>query len=283
MEPDRWRDRPIPPPLHAAIGRGWRGVAVADAAPGDPVRLVCAVPGARIASLAPRGLAVGLPTPSRAGRPGGPRRVALALSGDPAMVTMVDLGFADARALVARLGADGALGLVWVRAEDGVPVRTDVVGLSAALADRLRTEAAREGEWCAADPAPEGFSADEWVRVCASTEGACLARGDGGDGDVVVVAHTPPPLGAEEPPAELRPPDIELTFAGGPPIPEAASSIRLHLDRPGQRALAARLCRQAEVRILMVDRAGRWLAQVDLALGTDTRELIAAALRSRAA
>lgn len=63
-------------------------------------------------------------------------------------------------------------------------------------------------------------------------------------------------------------------------LPEAASSIRLRLDGPRQRVLAARLCQQDAVRILLVDRAGRWLAQVDLALGEDTRELIAAALRA---
>ena len=78
------------------------------------------------------------------------------------------------------------------------------------------------------------------------------------------------------------PPDIELSFPDGPPVPEAAASIRLCLDGDDQRRLAARLCHQDQVPILLVDRAGNWLAQISLELGWDTRVLISEALRGPA-
>ena len=65
-------------------------------------------------------------------------------------------------------------------------------------------------------------------------------------------------------------------------MPEAEARIRLRLDDEHQRRLAARLCHQGEVPILLVNRAGGWLAQVSLELGWDSRVLICEALRARA-
>jgi hypothetical protein len=94
---------------------------------------------------------------------------------------------------------------------------------------------------------------------------------------VVVVAPVGPyvlePLGR---------PDIELAFPSGPPVPEAGPAIRLRLDDPGQRALAEVLRRQGAVAILLVDDAGQWLAQVDLALGAESRRLVEDAVRAAA-
>lgn len=282
MDCHRWCERPITPALRAAIGRGWRGVSVADARVGGPVWLVCAVPAARVDALAARGLAIGLPAASVPGRPRGPRRIALALIEDPSMGVTLDLGFADSRALVARIGAEGALGVVWVRAEDARPARVDMVRLPAESADRLRTEAAREGEWRTGDPTPEGFSPGAWRREAALPVPARLVRGGAEAAPVVVVARSPSGPGDEPDPAPAGPADIELSFANGPPVPEAAASIRLRLVGDEQRRLAARLCHQDEVPILLVDRAGNWLAQISLELGWDTRVLIAEALRARA-
>jgi hypothetical protein len=43
--------------------------------------------------------------------------------------------------------------LVWARAEDAAPVHADMVAIGPATAERLRTEAARLGEWRVEDPA----------------------------------------------------------------------------------------------------------------------------------
>jgi hypothetical protein len=56
----------------------------------------------------------------------------------------------------------------------------------------------------------------------------------------------------------------------------------LSLDEDEQRRLAARLCHQGEVPILLVDRAGNWLAQIGLELAWETRVLISEALGTRA-
>ncbi len=281
MDCHRWCERPITPALRAAIGRGWRGVTVADAPAGGPVWLVCAVPAARIDALAARGVALGLPAASAPGRPRGPRRIALALIEDPSMAVTLDLGFAGSRALVARIGAERMLGVSWVRAEDARPARVDLVRLPARSSDRLRTEAAREGEWRTGDPTPEGFSPGAWAREAALPVAARLARGGAEAAPVVVVARSPAGLADDPDPALAGPADIELSFAGGPPVPEAAASIRLRLEGDEQRRLAARLCHQDEVPILLVNRAGTWLAQISLELGWDTRTLIADALRGR--
>ena len=66
-------------------------------------------------------------------------------------------------------------------------------------------------------------------------------------------------------------------------MPEAAARIALRLEDDEQRRLAARLCHQDEVSILLVDRAGNWLAQISLELAWDTRVLISGCGRGRAA
>lgn len=281
MDCHRWCERHVTPALRAAIARGWSGLTVAEGRPAGRVWLVCAAPAARIDALARGGVAVGLPVPSGAGRPRGSRRVAFALIEDPATLVSVDLGFAASRALISRVGRDGVMGVAWVRAQDARPARADLIRLPASCAERLRAEAAREGEWRTADPTPEGFSAGAWAREAARPVPARLARGDAEAAPVVVVARVPagPGEGARERPA---PADIELAFAGGPPLPEADARIRLRLDDDHQRRLAARLCHQDEVPILLVDRAGGWLAQIGLELAWDTRLLISEALRARA-
>jgi hypothetical protein len=244
--------------------------------------LVCAVSGARLGALAERGVALGLPTRSEAGRRPRARRVAFTLIEDPALAVTLDLAFAGARALIARLGDGGVLGVAWVRAEDAHPLRVDLVRLPVASADDLRRAAARAGEWCIADPIPEGFSRGAWAREAARPVAARLARGGAAAAPVVVVARAPAGPGAVPDPSPAGTADIELAFPGGPPIPEAAASIRLSLDEDEQRRLAARLCHQGEVPILLVDRAGNWLAQIGLELAWETRVLISEALGTRA-
>jgi hypothetical protein len=269
------RERLVPPDLGAAVRRGWRGLAVVPDEAGARVRLACAVPASEIESLAARGLAIGMPGEVPVDRRRGARRVVLALVGDPSVALSLDLGFADARSLLARVGRDGAIDLVWVGAEDGRPRRRDVVGLSRPTAERLRREAALQGEWRTTDPAPEGFGTREWRAEAARPAAARLACGARTGAPVVVVAPVGPwvlePLGR---------PDIELAFPAGPPVPEAGHTIRLRLDDPAQRALAGRLRRQESVAILLVDEAGHWIAQVDLALGDDSRRLVDDAVRA---
>ncbi len=237
---------------------------------------MCAVPAERVEALAEGGLAVGLP-PSR--EPGLPahRRVTLALAGDPAVALTLDLAFADARGVAERLGRDGRLRLVWARAEDASPARVDLVLLGPAIAERLRAEAAHQGEWSIADPHPEGFSRHRWWRE--SMRSACprLARGDLAGAPVVVVAPARAPAAAH-PPAR---PALELAFPSGPPLPEAPAGIGLPLEGEEQRCLATALARQERVAILLLDAGGAWLAQVELELGEESRALIADAARPR--
>jgi len=267
---------PVPGPVRAAIARGWRGLTVSRADPGVPVTLVCALEGARIAALADHGLAVGLP--GRSAGPGAGTRVALALAGDRGIAMTLDLGFADARAVASRIGADGAVLLMWARAEDARPVRADLVALGPETADRLRAQAARLGEWRVDDPRPEGFSAARWRRESLRPPPARLVRGDLPGAPVAVLAPVPAP-GAPCP--DEGPFDLELGFPLGPPVPEAGSAIRLGFAEPGQRELAAGLAAQDRAAILVVDGRGGWLAQVELRLGADGRALIADAARGR--
>ncbi|MGD9573302.1 MAG: hypothetical protein AB7V62_15570 [Thermoleophilia bacterium] len=267
----------MPPALRAAIRRGWSGLAVIGDAPGRRVRLACVVPSGRVEALAAAGLAIGLPASSPAGGIGGPRRVMLALVGDPSLAITLDLGFADARSLLGHIGADREVDLLWVEDVTGRPLRMDVVGLSAGTSERLRVEAALQGEWRTHDPAPSGFSAREWAREARAGGPPRLARGGRRGAAVVVVA----PAGG---PADPRPgrPDIELAFPAGPPVPEAGDAIRLWLDDPAQRSLARDLRGQRSVAILLIDDRGRWLAQIELELGHGSRGLIADAVRSSA-
>lgn len=266
------------PALRDAIRRGWRGLAIAGDRPGLRLRLACVVCPADVEELAGAGLAVGLPaTPAAAGT-GGPRRVVLALVGDPSVALTLDLGFADARALIGRLGADAALELVWADAGTARPLRMDVVGLSLPTADRLRTEAALQGEWRTHDPAPHGFSALEWAHESAWGGPARLARGGRRGARVVVVA----PVGAAPPSPAGGRPDLELGFPAGPPVPEGSDGIRLWFHDARQRALARALHDQESVAILLVDGDGRRLAQLDLGLSDDSRVLIADAVRASA-
>jgi hypothetical protein len=55
---------------------------------------------------------------------------------------------------------------------------------------------------------------------------------------------------------------------------EAAPSIRMAFDGPGQRNLAAALSDQATAAILVVDGRGGWPARVELRLGDESRRLI---------
>lgn len=270
--------RLLPPALRDAVGRGWRGLAVVGDRPGQRLRLACVVPRARLGELAAAGLAVGMPSDPPSATPGGQRRVVLALVGDPAVAMTLDLGFADARSLVGRLGADAALDLVWGDAATGRPLRMDVVGLSPAAADRLRAEAALQGEWRTHDPVPSGFSAREWAHEAGCGGPARLARGHRRGAEVVVVAT----VGYGMTPRGPGRPDLELAFPAGPPVPEAPGGIRLWFGDDRQRALARALRGQEAVAILLVDRRGRWLAQLDLGLGDDCRALIADAVRASA-
>ncbi len=269
------RERLVPPDLGAAVRRGWRGLTVVPDGGGGRVRLACAVPAAEIEPLADRGLAIGMPGDVGPDRRTGPRRVVMALVGDPSVSMSLDLGFADARVLLGLVGTEGAIDLVWVGAEDGRPRRRDVVAVSRPTAERLRREAAVQGEWRTTDPAPDGFGTREWRAEAARPAAARLACGVRGGAPVVVVAPVGPyvlePLGR---------PDLELAFPAGPPVPEAGRTIRLRFDDPGQRALADRLRDQDSVAILLVDEAGRWIAQVDLALGADSRRLVEDAVRA---
>lgn len=267
----------VPEGLRSAIAGGWRGITVSCAPATGPATLVCAAPAARIDALAEQGLAVGLPTPRPCGHPSHPR-VTLAPAGDPQTALTLDLGFADARALAARLGRDGRLRLVWARAEDGAPVRADLVLLGAAIVDRLLADAAHFGEWSVADPLPPGFSRLRWWRESMRSPRPRLARGDLVGAPVVIVA---PARAREAGSAGPQPADLDLAFPSGPPLPEAPARIRLCFDGEEQARLAVELARQGSVAILLLDVGGGWLAQVELALDEASRELIADAARRR--
>jgi hypothetical protein len=132
-------DPPIPAALREAVRDGWRGLSVGELAAGGPVALVCAADAARLPALAERGLWIGLPLAP----PGdGPRCVVIAVGGAPDMTLTLDLASAGVREVVGQIGAFEALDVVWVRGEDAVPVRTDLVLLSDETAERLRAEAA---------------------------------------------------------------------------------------------------------------------------------------------
>lgn len=261
----------VPHGVRSAIAQGWRGITVTCAPAAGPVTLVCAAPGACIEALAEQGVAVGLPAPSPGGRPSHPR-VTFALVGDPETAMTLDLAFSDARALASRLARDAGLRLVWARAEDGAPVRADLVLLGPAIVDRLLVDAAHHGEWSIADPVPPGFSRLRWWRESMRSPRPRLARGDLMGAPVVVVA---PARAADGPAAEPPPADLELAFPSGPPLPQAPAGIRLRFDGAEQAALAAELARQESVAILLLDVGGAWIAQVELALGEASRGLIA--------
>jgi hypothetical protein len=266
----------VPEALRAAIARGWRGLTLTCMPSRGPVTLVAAVPEARIAALAEGGLMVGLPGRHPCGHPAG-RRIRLGLAADPETALTLDLAFADARTLAERLGRDGALRLLWTRAEDGGAARADLVTLGPVIADRLREDAAHHGEWTVADPHPAGFSRLRWWRESMRASRPRLARGDLAGAEVVIVA----PARGDAPDGPPAGADLELAFPSGPPLPEAPAAIGLRFDDDEQRGLAAALAGQERVAILLLDTGGAWLAQVELELGPPSRELIGEAARRR--
>lgn len=264
--------------LRAAIAAGWRGLTLAAAPPGRVLTAVCAVPADRVEALAGAGLAVGLPPRRPCGHPAH-SRVTLALAGDPSVALTLDLGFAEARTVAGRLGRDGRLRLLWARAEDGRAARADLVVLGPEIRDRLGGDAAHHGEWRVADPRPAGFSRLRWWRESMRAPRPRLARGDLPQAPVVVVA--PARVPRAEAAAAVGPPDLELAFPEGPPLPLAPGAIAIRLAGDEQRRLGAALARQERVAVLLVDAGGAWLAQVELALGPAVRAVIAAAARTR--
>ncbi len=198
----------------------------------------------------------------------------LALVGDPAVAMTLDLGVADARSLVGRLGADAALDLVRGDAAIGRPLRVDGVGLSPATADRRRAEAAPK--WRTHDPAPSGFlGARVGVRGGLRRAGAAGARRPpgrggrrGGDGR------------SRHGPARPLPSRPGARLPGRSAPARGARGIRFWFEDDRRRALARALRDQREVAVLPVDRQGRWLGQLDL--GDDGRALIADAVRASA-
>ena len=194
------------------------------------------------------------------------------------MALNLDLAFADARALAARLGRDGCLRLVWARAEDATTARIDLVVLGPAISDRLRVDAAHHGEWRVADPHPDGFSRLRWWRESMRSGRPRLVRGDLAGAPVVVIAPSEDGRAPADAPDRA---DLELAFPSGPPLPDAPAGIRLRFDDDDQRRLAGALAGQERVAIMMLDVGGAWLAQVELELGQEGRELIADASRRR--
>jgi hypothetical protein len=262
--------------LRLAIERGWRGLALGCVPAAGPVTAVCAAPADRIDALAGRGLAVGLPPRRPCGHPAH-RRITIALAGDHGVALNLDLAFADARALAARLGRDGCLRLVWARAEDAATARVDLCVLGPAISERLRGDAAHSGEWRVADPHPDGFSRLRWWRESMRSARPRLARGDLAGAPVVVIAPSVDGTAA----GSIDRADLVLAFPSGPPLPEAPARIRLRFEDDEQRRFAASLADQERVAILMLDVGGAWLAQVELELGEDSRALIADASRAR--
>ena len=134
------------------------------------------------------------------------------------MALNLDLAFADARALAARLGCDGCLRLVLARAEDGATARIDFVVLGPAISDRLRVDAAHHGEWRVADPHPDGFSRLRWWRESMRSGRPRLARGDLAGAPVVVIAPSEDGRAPADAPDRA---DLELDFPRAAPARRA--------------------------------------------------------------
>ena len=155
--------------------------------------------------------------------------------------------------------------------------RIDLVVLGPAISDRLRVNAAHHGEW----------------RVTTRTRTASRGSGGGGSRCARAVPGWPAATwparrgghralrGREGARGRAGPADLELAFPSGPPLPDAPAGIRLRFDDDEQRRLAEALAGQERVAILMLDVGGAWLAQVELELGQEGRELIADASRRR--
>ena len=300
-------DRVIPPDLRAAIADGWEGVTLlADAPAEQPVTVVCAARSVRLDRMG--GCAFTVADAAAGGAPG--RLLVLAIEeaaqdddrhadGRPAMSVGIDLAYPEARALVERACAAGAMRIAWVPAGGDVaePPRCQSIELGAGGCAELRAAMARVAEWHTGAPVPLGVSASAWAEARRSPPR--LVEGSFAEGRVALVvparilwgvesqggrvAFASPLIGAanrgDEGPARFRRPappdgDLELRFVwdGAAPV---VRRVALGLEEPAQRRLAARLADQRQMIVMSVeDGSVGPRAHVRVSLGPLARSLV---------
>lgn len=290
----------LPAELRDAIADGWQGLTLlTDGPPEEPVTLVCAAPACRLRcvdacaftvgrgedgpdSAGSRLLVVALEERAEAERPSAEARLSVG----------IDLAYREARELVERACAQGALRIAWVAVDAGAPEpRHERVTLRAGQRAHLRAAVARAGEWHAAVPVPLGVEAGEWR--AARRLPPRLVRGSFAEGPVALVVPAPALLGAEGERGQVsfalpngahahrdegeaaREPALLLRFTREGAPPHSAPPVTLVLADPAQRELAEALADQRQVIVMGV--AGHQLgplAHVRAALSPGARALI---------
>jgi hypothetical protein len=294
-------DRVIPPDLRAAIADGWEGVTLlADAPPEQPVTVVCAARAARLGRMA--GCAFTVADAAAGGAPG--RLLVLAIeeseeagaprepAGCPAMSVGIDLAYPEARALVERACAAGAMRIAWVPAggDAAEPPRCQAIELGAGGCAELRAAMARVAEWHTGAPVPLGVSSSAWARARRSPPR--LVEGSFAEGRVALVvpartlrgvesqggrvAFASSLVGAAGPGGPPAPPDgdLELRFVWDEGAP-VVRRVAIDLAEPSQRRLAARLADQRQMIVMSVEEGSVGpRAHVRVSLGPLARSLV---------
>jgi hypothetical protein len=273
----------IPADLRRAVDGGWWGAALVATEPDGAPALVCSGPPGAGAGAAlrlvetaadPRTIAIAIEPPLPGRR--GPR----------AARALLDLAYAEVRALVGRVADADALSVLWA-APGRAPI-LEPLPLTGPLRLRLRLAAARAGEWHAEDPWPPAICRGCWHE--ARRDAPCLVSSALPTGEVLLVVPVEAAPGTASegqlllsagilaPPGHGGAADLELTLrwdaAGG-------SEIRIGLDLagPDERALVARLSRQRRMLVLGAGGDGEDDPRCALrvALGEEARRLLAAA------
>lgn len=180
----------LPSDIREAIGDGWAGVTmVAPRLGAGTPTLVCAAPRHLLGALQGGGLALDVPTVSSA--PGSRAlHIRLEPHGEGAraqrpLEMVLDLAFAEARALIGGAVERGGVDLMWVASEPPHPAARESIALEPAEVDALAGAVARAAEWHAAIPLPLGLDEDRWRR--AARDAPALVDAARGPGEVILV------------------------------------------------------------------------------------------------
>ena len=287
----------LPEDLRAAIAGGWQGLTLlADAPDAEPVTLLCAACEGRLRALGRCALNVAC----AAGGAGEPpsRLLVMAMEDDggdgaePRLSVGIDLGYAEARALLARVCEERELRIVWVPVDGDSGPRVEMASLDAEVCGRLRATVAQAAEWHVDAPPPLGVDPAEWARArrrpprlieASFAEGpvavaipAALLRGlDGRSGRVGFLSPLLSPHGPDRPGDDLR---LRFAWDGEPAVERTVS---LSLGDEDQRRLARRLASQRQMLAIGVTpgREGP-TAHVRVSLGAVARHVIVCAARA---
>lgn len=286
----------LPEDLRAAIADGWQGLTLlADAPDAEPVTLLCAACEGRLRALGRCALNVAC----AAGGAGEPqsRLLVMAMETDadaaePRLSVGIDLGYAEARALLARVCEERALRIVWVPVDGDSGARVEMASLDPEVCGRLRATVAQAAEWHVDPPPPLGVDPAEWARarrrpprlieasfaegpVAVAIPAALLAGLDGRSGRVGFLSPLLSPHGPGRPGDDLR---LRFAWEGEPAVERTVS---LSLAEGGQRELARRLAGQRQMLAIGVTPARPGpTAHVRVSLGTVARQVIVRAARA---